>query len=40
LLADEPGWLVAALGRDLRTFRFTPYPGGAACFVRQFAIAH
>jgi hypothetical protein len=40
LLADEPAWLVASLDRDLHTFRFTPYPGGAACFVRRVAIAH
>jgi len=40
LLADEPAWLRATLDHDLRTFRFTPYPAGAACFVRQVAIAH
>lgn len=38
LLADEPSWLATVLDRDLRTFRFTPYPHGAACFVRQVSI--
>jgi hypothetical protein len=38
LLAATPAWLGETLVRDLRAFTFTPYRGGAACFVRQLAI--
>jgi hypothetical protein len=38
LLAPTPAWLGEALVRDLRAFTFTPYRGGAACFVRQLSV--
>jgi Protein kinase domain len=38
LMQDVPAWLRESLVRDLRSFTFTPYTGGAACFVRQLAI--
>lgn len=38
LLASTPAWLGEILIRDLRAFRFTPYAGGPACFVRPLQI--
>jgi hypothetical protein len=38
LMQDVPAWLRESLVRDLRSFTFTPYSAGAACFVRQLAI--
>jgi hypothetical protein len=38
LVQDVPAWLRESLVRDLRSFTFTPYTGGAACFARQLAI--